>query len=80
MNVIGSVRAQVEYKAKLEELLYQCIRELDYVQSVENCNSGLCASSLGKALIEEGMYLLCVPDLSQEKLLPRLGEDGGRSA
>lgn len=65
---INAVREHKDYTKKLEELLYQCVRELDYVQSVENCGSGLCATSLGSKLIEEGMNLLCVPDLSLEKL------------
>ena len=52
----------------VRELLYQCIRELNYVQSVENCNSGLCATSLGEALIKKGMEVLRVKDLSKEHL------------
>jgi hypothetical protein len=51
-----------------DELLYQCIRELEYVQSVENCSSGLCASAAGRELIEEGMKALGVADLSGETL------------
>jgi hypothetical protein len=56
------------YIMNLQELLYQCIRELDYVQCVENCDSGLCATSLGKNLVEKGMKLLVVSDLSREKM------------
>src|SRR5215475_11090506 len=54
----------------VRELLYQCIVELEYVQSVENCNSGLCKSAKGRDLIEQGMKLLGVADLSAE-LLPK---------
>lgn len=59
---------EVIYVKKLQELLYQSIRELDYVQSVENCNSGLCATSLGKDLVEKGLKLLAIKDLSKETL------------
>jgi len=55
-------------KDKAEALLYKAIKELDYVQSVENCTSGLCASAEGKELIERGMKLLGVKDLSAETL------------
>lgn len=51
-----------------EELLYLCIRELSYVQSVENCTSGLCASAMGKDLIDEGMKFLGIKDLSGDTL------------
>jgi hypothetical protein len=50
------------------ELLYQCLIELSYVQEIENCGSGLCASARGKELIEEGMKFLGVTDLSAESL------------
>ena len=53
---------------EIRKLLYECIRELDYVQSVENCGSGLCASAKGKDLIEQGMKLLGVTDLSAETI------------
>ena len=55
-------------RTEAEKLLYECIVELEYVQSVENCSSGLCASSAGKDLIERGMKLLGVKDLSAETL------------
>ena len=58
------------YVMRLQEMLYQCIRELDYVQSVENCNTGLCATALGKELVEKGLVLLYLSDLSKEKLFP----------
>jgi hypothetical protein len=61
-------KEQIDYVKHLQELLYQCVRELDYVQSVENCHSGLCATSLGKHLVEEGMRTLFVTDLSKESL------------
>lgn len=51
----------------LRSLLYEAILELGYVQSVENCHSGLCATSLGNDIIERGMKLLRVKDLSAEK-------------
>jgi hypothetical protein len=53
---------------QIKECLYQAIRELSYVQSVENCNSGLCATTLGEAIIEKGMELLRVKDLAREHL------------
>jgi hypothetical protein len=52
----------------LEEALYQSIRELSFVQSVENCQSGLCATSFGEALIDAGMKLLGVKDLADHHL------------
>ena len=53
---------------EIRELLYRCVKELDYVQSVENCHSGLCASAEGKELIEIGMKALGVKDLAAETL------------
>lgn len=50
------------------ELLYLCIKELDYVQSVPNCESELCATAVGAELIELGMKALGVKDLSTESL------------
>jgi hypothetical protein len=32
--------------------------ELEYIQGVENCDSDLCATSEGKALVEEAECLL----------------------
>ena len=60
---------------KLRRLLYTCIRELGFVQSVENCTSGLCATSLGAELVERGMALLGVKDLSAAEY-PGGGTDG----
>lgn len=54
------------YVGDLESLLYACIVELEYVQSVENCRSGLCASTSGKNLVEQGMKLLQLNDLYKE--------------
>lgn len=50
----------------LKKTLYGCICELEYVQSVENCHSGLCASAIGKEWIARGMKILGVKDLSSE--------------
>ena len=52
----------------LSELLYRAVRELEYIQSAENCRSGLCATSEGKEIIEAGMTLLSVKDLAAEYL------------
>ena len=54
--------------SKTEELLYQCIQELCYVQSVENCTSGLCASAKGADLIELGIKELGVKWLGEDDL------------
>jgi len=54
--------------AKLRYVLYEAIVELEYVQCVENCGSGLCASSKGNEIIMRGMKLLGVEDLSHEHL------------
>ena len=51
-----------------ENLLYECLRELSYVQSVENCGSGLCASSNGRELIKRGMIALNVRELAEDTL------------
>ena len=55
-------------RSQAEKLLYRAIRELEYVQSVENCHSGLCASAEGKAIIEAGCVLLGTSDFSAEEL------------
>jgi hypothetical protein len=55
-----------EYVRNLETFLYDAIVELDYVQSVENCNSGLCATAKGKYIVDFGMAILGVDDLSAE--------------
>jgi len=56
-------------RTEAEKLLYECIVELMYVQSsFEACGSRLCATSQGKELIERGMKLLGVEDLSAETL------------
>lgn len=55
--------------AKLRYLLYEAIVELEYVQTAfESCGSRLCASAKGKEIIESGMKLLEVDDLSLEHL------------
>lgn len=52
-------------ETQLRLLLFECIRELSYVQCVENCNSGLCATSLGEDLVQRGIKLLGVRDLHE---------------
>ena len=52
-------------EAALRLYLFQCLTELSYVQSVENCHSGLCATPMGEELIEKGMKLLGVPSLHE---------------
>jgi len=54
--------------ANLRYLLYEAIVELEYVQCVENCPTGLCATAKGRAIVRRGMELLQVKDLSQEHL------------
>ncbi len=64
-----SMEAAGQTCSREAQLLYLCIRELEYVQSsTEACASQLCASSLGADLVERGMTLLGVKDLSAEKL------------
>lgn len=53
--------------AKLRLLLFECIRELEYIQCVENCNSGLCATSLGRDLVRRGIELLGIRDLHEDR-------------
>jgi len=64
-----------------ESLLYECIRELSYVHSVENCTSELCASAVGAKLIERGMKFLNVRELAEETLdAQRKAESGAGAA
>lgn len=53
--------------SEIESLLYDCIVELSYVQEAEH--HSMCASANGKELIEHGMKLLGVRDLSAETLV-----------
>lgn len=57
-----------EEVSRLRYLLYEAIVELAYVQEVENCHSGLCATPKGKEIVNQGMKLLNVADLSREHL------------
>ena len=50
----------------LRSLLYEAIVELEYVQCAEDHVQ--CASAKGAAIVEAGMKLLGVQDLSAEKL------------
>lgn len=52
--------------AKLRYLLYEAIVELSYVQEAEDHSQ--CASAKGKYIVDEGMKLLEVKDLSKEYL------------
>jgi hypothetical protein len=49
----------------IEEILYDAIVELSYVQAAEDHSQ--CASAKGEALVNEGMEALKVKDLSAEK-------------
>lgn len=51
-----------------ENLLYECIRELSYVQENDECESDMCASENGKELIERGMLSLQVKELAEDTL------------
>lgn len=55
---------------RLRKLLYRAILELGYVQEMED--HSLCASAEGKDVIEKGIKLLGVADLSYEELPIRL--------
>ena len=59
--------AESENRA-IEEILYDCIRELGYIQENEECQSTMCKSSHGAYLVQEGMKALDVKDLSQGSL------------
>lgn len=51
-----------------ENLLYECIRELSYIQEIP-CNSfDLHATALGKELIERGMIALNIRELAEGTL------------
>jgi hypothetical protein len=54
----------------LRKLLYRAIVELGYVQEMED--HSMCASAEGQAVVEDGMKLLGVADLSEEELPFRL--------
>jgi hypothetical protein len=60
------LKKEPEYILQLETLLYDAIVELEYVQSVENCNSGLCATAKGKNIVDLGMATLGIDDLESE--------------
>jgi hypothetical protein len=60
------VGAEMNETEKLKSLLYDAILELGYIQEVENCHSGLCATSNGKDIVDRGIALLGVEDLSGE--------------
>jgi hypothetical protein len=62
-------------KTTAEDLLYECIRELSYVHSVEDCTSELCKSAVGEELIERGMKLLNVRQLAEETLDDQIKAD-----
>lgn len=50
---------------KLRKLLYRAVRELSYIQCVElEGDHSLCATPEGNSIVEEGMKLLGVNDLS----------------
>jgi hypothetical protein len=50
----------------VRQFIFRCIKELDYTQSAEHISQ--CSSSEGAALINEGMKMLGLKDLSMEKL------------
>jgi hypothetical protein len=50
----------------LRKLLYECVVELSYVQEAEVHSQ--CASAKGKYLVDFGMKVLGVKDLSAESL------------
>lgn len=77
----GGVQVNVPELLPDEEIkscLCDALVELSYVQSVESCTSGLCASAAGKEIIERGMQLLRVKDLSADTLYVRRGASGER--
>ena len=55
-------------RTEAERLLYEAIVELAYVQEA-GAGLSLCASSIGADIINRGMMLLGVSDLSAESLL-----------
>jgi hypothetical protein len=76
LSELVETEARLEYRLQLETLLYEAIVELEGVQCVENCNSGLCATGKGKWLIEKGMAVLGVDDLSEETWKDVLRKEG----
>ena len=66
LSELVETEARLEYRLQLETLLYEAVCELEGVQCVENCDSGLCATGKGKWLVEQGMATLGVDDLSAE--------------
>ena len=67
-RLLAYVRHLESEREKLESLLYDCILELSYVQSVENCTSLLCASSNGRDLVDRGMAELKLAGLWENTL------------
>jgi hypothetical protein len=62
------LRHYEEYECSKDLLIYRAVRELAFIQEVENCHSGLCKTSEGKSIISDGMELLGIDDLSGETL------------
>lgn len=54
----------------LRKILYRAVKELGYVQ--EMVDHSMCASAEGKSIVDVGMKLLGVPDLSFDELPFRL--------
>lgn len=59
---------------ELESLLYDAVVELSYVQEAEDHSQ--CASSKGRNIVNQGMELLRVPDLSEEQWSDVLSKRG----
>ena len=61
-------------RTEAEKLLYEAIRELDYVQTMaalvglDEHQKPVIASSLGEDIVRRGMKLLKVKDLAQDHL------------
>ena len=70
---MGDTLRDDSHKA-LRALLYEAVVELEYIQCVENCHSGLCATPKGADIVNRGMELLGVKDLSTETLAEQEAE------
>ena len=83
-NGIPCPFCRAERAERAEALVRRCAIELSYVHSVENCNSGLCASSEGADCIESAEALLGPmrqwPELrGEDRPLDASGLDGGEN-
>ncbi len=74
-NAVQTAKLAILHIDALSRLLYRAIRELEYVQQVPGA---LAASSEGRSIIDDGMAMLGVKDLSEDEFPETTGSRGER--